>query len=184
MSAVPVLPHLRRCCRCNGTAKCLRCACVRNGTPCSYCLPGEAGNCHNTLSSGQLSSVTRPPSASSVQSSASSAQASQPFVPSSASSAQASQSLVPPPAPRPPPPAPATQARQLSRVSPPPSSPPEAGLPSLSTILQSSIPTLQHVPKGARNRWARVLAESLSSVTEDPGDGPRKPACRAPLALA
>ena len=52
---------------CNGTAKCLRCACVRNGTPCSYCLPGEAGNCH-TLSSGHLSSTTRPPSASSVQS--------------------------------------------------------------------------------------------------------------------
>ena len=168
MSAAPVLLHLRRCCRCNGTAKCLRCACVRNGTPCSYCLPGEAGNCHNTLSSGHLSSTTRPPSASSIQSSASSAQASQPFVPSSASSAQASQSLVPPPAS-------AAQARQLSRVSPPPSSPPEAGLPSLSTILQSSIPTLQHVPKGARDRWARVLAESLSSVTEDPVVDPAGP---------
>ena len=70
-------------------------------------------------------------------------------------------------------PASAAQARQLSRVSPPPSSPPEAGLPSLSTILQSSIPTLQHVPKGARDRWVRVLAERLSSVTEDPGGGSR-----------
>ena len=34
---------------------------------------------------------------------------------------------------------------------------PDAEVPSLPTILQSFIPTLQHVPKGARHRWARVL---------------------------
>ena len=53
-----------------------------------------------------------------------------------------------------------------------PSSPPSSGLelPSLSTILQPSIPTLQHVPKGARGCWARVLTDSLSSVVEDPDD--------------
>ncbi len=41
----------RRCCRCNGSAKCLRCSCVRSGTPCTHCLPGESGMCHNTLPS-------------------------------------------------------------------------------------------------------------------------------------
>ncbi len=56
-----------RCCRCNGgTAKCLRCACVRSGTPCSHCLPGDLGFCHNTRPrgrsppSGPSSSVTTP----------------------------------------------------------------------------------------------------------------------------
>ena len=38
-----------RCCRCNGAAKCLRCSCVRNNTPCSHCLPGDSGKCHNNL---------------------------------------------------------------------------------------------------------------------------------------
>ena len=37
-----------RCCQCKSTRKCFRCACVRDGTPCSRCLPGDAGNCHNT----------------------------------------------------------------------------------------------------------------------------------------
>ncbi len=47
-----------RCCRCNGSAKCLRCACVNSGSPCSHCLPGEAGRCHNTL---PLGSTLGPP---------------------------------------------------------------------------------------------------------------------------
>ena len=37
-----------RCCPCKSTGKCLRCACIRDGTPCSRCLPGDAENCHNT----------------------------------------------------------------------------------------------------------------------------------------
>ena len=113
-SCFSVPPRRRRCCRCNGSAKCLRCACVRNGTPCSHCLPGEAGNCHNTL------------------------------------------------------PGPSSQPSQV----PTPSSPPTPGLvlPSLPTVLQSSIPTLQHVPKGARDRWAGVLSDCLSAVVEDPAD--------------
>ena len=35
-----------------GWRKCLRCACVRSGVPCLSCLPGVAGNCHNTLPRG------------------------------------------------------------------------------------------------------------------------------------
>ncbi len=42
-----------RCCRCNGTAKCLRCTCVRSGAPCSRCLPGDLGFCHNTRPRGR-----------------------------------------------------------------------------------------------------------------------------------
>ena len=37
----------RRCCRCNGIAKCLWCACVQKETPCSNCLPSENNLCHN-----------------------------------------------------------------------------------------------------------------------------------------
>ena len=54
-TAAPSCP--RRCCRCNGTVKCLRCACVRSDIPCSCCLPGEAGNCRNTLPGGPLALV-------------------------------------------------------------------------------------------------------------------------------
>ena len=137
-SCFSVTPRPRRCCRCNGSAKCLRCACVRNGTPCSHCLPWETGNCHNTLPRVHLTSATPP---------------SPPTPPS----------IVPP--------ASSCPSSQPSQV-PTPSSPPTPGLvlPSLSTALQSSIPTLQHVPKGARDRWAGVLSDCLSSVVEDPAD--------------
>ncbi len=53
---------LRRCCQCNGSAKCLRCACVRSDTPCSHCLPGETGRCFNTLPLGAGTSPPVPPS--------------------------------------------------------------------------------------------------------------------------
>ena len=43
-------------------------------------------------------------------------------------------------------------------------------LPSLTTVFQASCPTLQHVPKGARDRWARVFSECLSAVCDAPAD--------------
>ncbi len=55
-----------RFCHCNGTAKCLRCAYVRSGAPCSRCLPSDLVFCHNTRPrgrsppSGPSSSVTTP----------------------------------------------------------------------------------------------------------------------------
>ena len=38
----------------------------------------------------------------------------------------------------------------------------------LSTILQTNIPTLQHVPKGVRDEWARILSTCLSAVSASP----------------
>ena len=43
-------------------------------------------------------------------------------------------------------------------------------LPSLSTIFQASCPTLRHVPKGARDRWARAFSECLSAMCDAPAD--------------
>ena len=120
-------PRLRRCCRCNGTAKCLRCLCVRSGAPCLHCLPGENENCHNSLALAAPSSVV-PPSSSGL-----SGQLFQDFTPSASSYTG-----------------------------------PE--LPSLSVILQASVPTFQHIPKGARDYWARVLGDCLSLVVDDPAD--------------
>ena len=43
-------------------------------------------------------------------------------------------------------------------------------MPSLTAILQTSIPTLQYIPKAARNRWAKILGECLSAVCSHPDD--------------
>ena len=130
--------HLR-CCKCNGAAKCLRCACVRNGTPCSRCLPGDAGKCHNTNPCPPCgpSSTTPSPAVSIVSS-------------SSGQHSHVSSSVTPSD----------------------PSLPPTIGLvlPSVTTIFQASSPTLQHVPKGARDRWARAFSECLSAVCDAPAD--------------
>ena len=59
-SSAPCPAPNTRCCRCNGTAKCLRCVCVRSGTPYSRCLPGVSGRCHNTLPCDTLPHPTLP----------------------------------------------------------------------------------------------------------------------------
>ena len=38
----------RECCRCNDSGSCLRCKCVKNGTPCVSCLPLTRGHCRNS----------------------------------------------------------------------------------------------------------------------------------------
>ena len=43
-------------------------------------------------------------------------------------------------------------------------------LPSLRSILSVSVPSLHHVPKGARDMWARLVGELLSSLASDPAD--------------
>ena len=40
-------------------------------------------------------------------------------------------------------------------------------LPSLEAIFRVNLPSLHHVPKGARAEWARLLGDSLSSVNEN-----------------
>lgn len=139
--------RLRRCCRCNRSAKCLRCACARAEVRCSSCLPGDAGNCHN-----------RQPR-STASSSASSSQATAPNEPSSSPSPVSTASGAPlqPPASSEPASSPTTP------VSP-------AALPSLSTIQGAYVPTLQHVPKGARDCWAKALSDCLSAIVGTPAD--------------
>ena len=47
MSAVSTAPS-RRCCKCNRTAKCVRCVCIRSRKPCVSCLPGDLGRSQNS----------------------------------------------------------------------------------------------------------------------------------------
>ena len=130
-----------RCCRCNGTAKCLRFACVRAGSPCSRCLPGDAGNCRNTTPRLPCGPSTPLPPGSNTS-------------PPSGHHSRGSSAV-----------APAVQR-------PDPSSPPTVcfELPSLTNIFQAPCRTLKHVPKGVRDRWARVFKECLSAVCDAPAD--------------
>ena len=128
-----------RCCRCNGTAKCLRCACVRKGVPCSSCLPGDGGFCHNSHNSRACAPPTSRPEST---------------CPISQSQAQG----------------PSTGQLHTSSLSGTSASLAIPNLPSLMAILQTSIPTLQHVPKVVRNRWTRILGECLSAVCSRPDD--------------
>ena len=43
-------------------------------------------------------------------------------------------------------------------------------LPSLHSILSVRVPSLHHVPKAARDMWARLVGELLSSLASDPAD--------------
>ena len=124
-----------RCCRCNGAAKCLRCSCVRNNTPCSHCLPGDSGKCHNNLPRDVSPTA-------------------------STSASQAARQLD----------APAVTSASSSPIPAIPAATPTPSLPPLSTIIQSHIPTLQHVPKGARDLWPLILGNCLSSVVSSPDD--------------
>ena len=47
---------------------------------------------------------------------------------------------------------------------------PNLDLPFFIVIGQSYIPTLQHVPKGVRDLWARALSDCLLAVVDDPVD--------------
>jgi hypothetical protein len=58
----------------------------------------------------------------------------------------------------------------LSLIPPGPPPPFSPSLPDLSSIMQAYVPTLQHVPKGARDGWARVLSSCLRSVVFSPED--------------
>ena len=123
-----------RCCRCNGSAKCLRCACVRSKKFCWCCLPGDSGNCRNSASvrphvqpnpsNSQSPQFLRADSTDHERLATDSTLSGDPNISHSSSSAV---------------------------FVPAPSGP---SLPSLSFVLGADIPTLQHVPKGARDCWA------------------------------
>ena len=184
-----------RCCRCNGTAKCLRCACVRRGTPCTSCLPGDGGTCHNRPPSpprGDPSSNTLypasqptgpPPPGSFISPAFASSQpvsppASQPTGPLNYPATLNSQPTTVPfssipnsqPTTGPLPPISISQPTTAPLPSIPNSQPTTVPLPSISTILQAPVPTLKHIPKGVRDRWARVLGDCFSSICDNPDD--------------
>ena len=56
---------LRRCCRCNGSdGRRRNCSCVKRGSSCSCCLPGDHGVCHNQHDSAHPPSSSSSPSSS------------------------------------------------------------------------------------------------------------------------
>ena len=81
-SAPPV--SFGRCCKCNRTAKCVRCICVKYRRPCSSCLPGDLERRQNRPrpSPASSSSVTAPASQASTVSQPSPPSSSSPSPPS------------------------------------------------------------------------------------------------------
>ena len=147
----PLLYRPRQCCRCNKASKCLRCACVKKGAPCSGCLPGDIGNCQNSQLCGFSNHA---PSTVSVE-------CTPPL--RSGSPVPATTHVPIPETASWLPPTPQTCNYSLSP------------LPALTTIIQSHIPTLQQVPKGASDHWAKALSDCLSAVVNDPTDLPVVP---------
>ena len=137
-----------RCCKCNKTAKCVRCACVRNDEACTGCLRGDLGRCHNVLrlprgfggSGGggpALSITTATTAATSFGSTTSALRVA---IPCSANVA----TLAPLPSP--------------------PASPSWMCPPTPSEILNTHITTLSHVPKGVRGCLAKAFSDCLISI--------------------
>ena len=56
---VQILPS---CCRCNASGRCKNCVCVKDGQPCTICLPSRRGTCSNrsTPTVNQLAEQGRP----------------------------------------------------------------------------------------------------------------------------
>ena len=151
----------RRCCKCNRTAKCVRCACVRSGKPCSCCLPGDRTHSPRSRRSSPAPPVT-------------------PAVTHDPPSFPTSTSAHPSPAPVGiDGPLPAAGPTPLISAS---SSPPTVrqhtptaadALPTLDMILRLRIPTLSHVPKAARASWSTLVGDVLSTIVSNPSlEGP------------
>ena len=141
------------CCRCNRSALCKRCVCVREGRTCSRCLPSRLGRCQNLASTSADPGPVRagsvcPLSGSGASPAVSSALLAAAPVPGDGPSASLPASSYPPPS-----------------ASPGDCSPIGAPLPSLDDILRARVPTLRHVPKAARDDWARLVGDVFSSVS-------------------
>ena len=141
---VPTCPC--RCCQCKKVSKCLHCSCVKDCLSCLRCLPGDNGNCHNCLPRGPLtcafptSTVKSTPLASLVSHG-------QSVVGASASHPTFCTSSI-------------CQTSSFTL----------RDLPPFILTTQSYILTLQHVPKGDRDHWARVLTDSLLEILDDLAD--------------
>ena len=142
-----------RCCQCNGArAKCLRCSCRRNKTPCTSCFPGERGCCGNTppvLSTNGDSDVPDPaprgPRTASlgVAPVVSSVPASAVSLSDSSHSSGSSEDVLP------------------------------SDLPSLHSIFRAKVPTYFHVPKKARDSWSRLFSRVIQDIVSSPSDSDR-----------
>ena len=130
------------CCRCNRSGFCKRCVCVREGRPCVGCLPGRLGHCQNsaTASTGQWPACE--PALPSLR-----GQSSTVLSNSHAATNNSHVGL------------PSLSTDDSLNVAP------VWTLPSMDEILRVRLPTLRHVPKAARDDWARLVGDVLSSVS-------------------
>ena len=165
-----------RCCLCNGVnTRCTRCICSRAGRPCTSCRPLGICGCRNP--SNRLgSSVSGTSTSVAVRQAAPAASAvwvpPAPYTgPPSGSVPEISSPLpgvvlhTPLPASSQPSNEVTNQSSSFHTISSPPSSPP---LPSIHTILQVKLPTLQHIPKVVRNEWASILSDLCSDIVRHP----------------
>ena len=163
-----------RCCSCNGKkAKCKSCVCLKAGHSCTSCHHIPGGRCHNTSTflsrfcssraaavsaSSSLSTSTRTLS-SDVDGVATSASDHRSDAAVSAIAVESSSSAVPNPT------SPASpSSTPLVSIDLPPA------IPSLSQVFKFSLPTLNHLPKKARNAWAALLSDVLSNVADNASD--------------
>ena len=144
---------MARCCPCNGEgARCVRCVCVKKNRSCSSCCPKKSGTCRNlklTLNQPTLNQATSGQSSSSSHLSTCSSLKSTPFDSPSAltdvfvdGSTSVSQNAAP------------SSGTSSAAASMPISTSTDSVscLPSLSEIVDfSTVPTLRHIPKGARD---------------------------------
>ena len=173
-----------RCCPCNGfQAKCARCVCARGGRPCVSCRPSDARKCCNASNrrasprspAAVTGSSRRPssgPSPLSLPSSVPAAQQGSAADPSVVQRRQQLSGNEPGSPSSPPPPAlPGNEGDEQASAPQPPApqlTDPTTPLPSLNSIFQAKLPTLRHVPKGARSEWARVVSGVSAGITSQP----------------
>ena len=164
-----------RCCSCNGpSALCVRCICARAGRPCTSCRPLRDCRCRNQPSRRSRVPSSSPSSPGLSQSSTNGQGTSLPPVTQASSSPSAGPSSRSAPVrtsessgillgPRP------YSSLPSNKVPDQPSSMYSApSLPSILEIVQVTLPTLQHVPKGVRSEWAGLLADLSSDIVRNP----------------
>ena len=140
---------------------------------CTSCRLIPGGRCHNTSTFLSRSCSSRPATVSASSSLSTSTRALSSDVDGIATSAsdhrsdaadlaiavESSSSAVPTPSSPASPP-----SRPLVPIDLPPA------IPSLSQVFDFSLPTLNHVPKKARNAWAGLLSDVLSNVADNASD--------------
>ena len=177
---MPPGPQLRNpsCCACNRKGLCLRCVCVKNGKRCVSCFPSRLGTCSNRESSSSQPKVpaalSQPsaavqhaplPASSASFSFVSSLRHSPPRAQNPGSTNSPDHEVSPSRFPSQSDPV-SSQGDLVNDVNLP--SPRSSAIPDLDSIFRPKLPTLQHVPKGARSAWASLLSDLCSDISKDP----------------